>query len=60
MDTNRTTLASIIGGLLLVIFMLPLMMGGIGGTLFWAVFWILALYLIATIIFAIVNRRRLH
>jgi hypothetical protein len=60
MDTNRATLASIIGGVLLVLFMLPISMGGVGGTLFWIVFGVLVLYLIATIIFAIVHRRQLH
>jgi hypothetical protein len=60
MDTHRTTLASIISAVLVVLLMLPILMGGVGGTLFWTVFGVLALYLVATIIFAIVNRRRLH
>jgi hypothetical protein len=60
MVTNRITLASIVGGLLLVIFILPIAMGGVGGTLFWVVLAVLTLYLVATIMFAIANRRRLH
>jgi len=60
MDNNRITLASIIGALVVVLLMLPIALGGTGSALFWVVFWLLALYLAATIIFAVVNRRRLH
>jgi biotin transporter BioY len=60
MDTHRTTLASMISAVLVVLLMLPILMGGVRGTLFWAVFGVLALYLVATIIIATVNRRRLH
>ena len=60
MDTHRTTLASLIGGLVVALLMLPISFGGTGSTLFWVVFAVLALYLAATIAFAIVNRRKLH
>ena len=56
MVNNSRVLESIIGGLLVVLLILPISMGRRGGTLFWMVFCVLALYLAATVTFAIVNR----
>ena len=58
MNKNSKVIASILGGLLLVVLILPISMGGTGGTLFWVVFWVLAIAIAATLIFAFANRRQ--
>jgi hypothetical protein len=60
MSQNSSTIASIIGGLLVVFLGLPILVGGTRGTLFWMLFWGLALGLAATLIFAIATRSHQH
>ena len=58
MNKNSIGIASLLGGLLITILILPISMGGTGGTLFWVVFWALAIAIAATLLFAITNRRQ--
>ena len=57
---NQTSIASIIGGLLVVLLLLPILVGGTGSSLFWLLFGLLALALAASIIFAITHRHPQH
>jgi hypothetical protein len=56
MNKNSIGIESLLGGLLITILILPISMGGTRGTLFWVVFWVLAIAIAATLIFAITNR----
>ena len=60
MNNNLSTIASIIGGLLVALLLLPISVGGTGSTLFWLLFGLLALALIAAIFFAITHRHPQH
>ena len=60
MNENLSTIAGIIGGLLVVLFLLPILVGGTGSSLFWLLFWLLTLALTAAIFFAITHRRPQH
>jgi hypothetical protein len=60
MNENLSTIAGIIGGLLVVLFLLPILVGGTGNSLFWLLFWLLALALTAAMFFAITHRRPQH
>ena len=60
MNNNLSTNAGIIAGLLVVLFVLPISVGGTGSALFWLLFWLLLLALAASIYFAITNRRPKH
>ena len=60
MNSNLSTIAGIIGGLLLALFVLPLSVGGTGSALFWLLFWLLLLALAASIYYAMTNRRPKH
>ena len=60
MNENPSTIAGIIGGLLVVLLLLPILVGGTGNSLFWLLFRLLALTLAASIFFAITNRRPQH
>ena len=55
MTKNSKIIASILGGLLLVLLILPISIGSTGGTLFTVSFWVLSIGLVATLIFAIAN-----
>jgi len=56
-NENLSTIAGIIGGLLVVLLLLPISVGGTGSSLFWLLFWLLALALAASVFFAITHRR---
>jgi predicted ABC-type exoprotein transport system permease subunit len=60
MNENLSTIAGIIGSLVVVFVMLPMLVGGTGSSLFWLLFWLLLLALIASIYYAITNRHRQH
>jgi len=60
MNQNLSTIGGIIGGLLLVLLLLPILVGGTGSSLFWLLFGLLALALTASIFFAITHRRAQH
>lgn len=60
MNENMSTIAGIIGGLLVVLLLLPILVGGTGNSLFWLLFWLLTLALAASIFFAITNRHSQH
>jgi hypothetical protein len=60
MNENPSTIAGIIGGLLVVLLLLPILVAGTGNSLFWLLFWLLALALAASIFFAITHRRTQH
>jgi hypothetical protein len=57
---NQTPIASIIGGLLVVLLLLPILVGGTGSSLFWLLFGLLALALAASLFFAITHRHPQH
>ena len=56
MNNNLSTIAGIIGGLLIALLLLPISVGGTGTELFWLLFWLLLLTLAASIYYAITNR----
>jgi hypothetical protein len=60
MNDNLSTIAGIIGALLLALFLLPISVGGTGSALFWLLFWLLLLALAASIYYAMTNRRAKH
>jgi hypothetical protein len=60
MNDNLSTVAGIIGGLLLALLLLPISVGGTGSALFWHLFWLLLLALAASIYYAMTNRRAQH
>jgi len=60
MNENLSTIAGIIGGLLVALLLLPISVGGTGSSLFWLLFWLLLLALAASIYYAITNRRPKH
>jgi hypothetical protein len=60
MSRNLSTIGGIIGGLLVVLLLLPISFGGTRSALFWLAFGILALALIAAIFFAITHRHPQH
>lgn len=60
MRETLSTIASIIGGLFVVLLLLPLSLGGTGSSLFWLLFWLLILAIAAAIYYAITNRHPHH
>jgi len=56
MNDNLSTIAGIIGGLLLTLLVLPISVGGTGS----ALFWLLLLALTASIYYAMTNRHPKH
>ena len=60
MNDKLSTIAGIIGGLLLALLVLPLSVGGTGSALFWLLFWLLLLALVASVYYAITNRHPKH
>jgi hypothetical protein len=57
---NLSTIAGIIGGLLLALLLLPISVGRSGNALFWLLLWLLLLALAASIYYALTNRRPKH
>lgn len=60
MDGNLSTVAGVIGGLLIVLVLLPVLVGGTGSSLFWLLLWLLVLALVASIFFAMTHRHSHH
>jgi hypothetical protein len=60
MNNNLSTIAGVIGGLLVVLLLLPISVGGTGSALFWLLFWLLLLALAASVYYAITNRPAKH
>ena len=56
MNNNLSTIAGIIGGLLVALLLVPISVGGTGTELFW----LLLLALAASMYYAITNRRPKH
>ena len=56
MNTKLSTIAGIIGGLLIVLLLLPLSLGGTGSELFWLLFQLLLLALAASLYYAATHR----
>jgi hypothetical protein len=60
MRGNLSTVGGVIGGLLVALLLLPISVGGTGSSLFWLLFGLLALALIAAVFFAITHRHPQH
>jgi hypothetical protein len=58
MNMNSKVIASIVGGLLMLLLSLPMLVGGTQGMLFWALFGVLALGLAVALTYLITNRRQ--
>lgn len=60
MNQSLSTIAGMIGGLVVALFLLPISVGGVGSELFWLLFWLLLLALAASIFYALTNQHQQH